>query len=54
MKNEFEEIKQKQSAKKDTSNVEGIEINTPDEALSFCRHITTIELKMLMQQALNN
>ena len=46
----FEEIKQKQSSKKDASNVEGVEINTPDEALSFCRHITTSELKMLTLQ----
>ncbi len=46
----FEEIKQKQSSKKDASNVEGVEINTPDEALTFCRHITTNELKMLTLQ----
>lgn len=46
----FEEIKQKQASKKDASKVEGVTIDSPDEALSFCRHIKSNEVKMLTLQ----
>ena len=46
----FDEIKQKQSSKKDASKVEGVTIDSPDESLSYYRHLTSNEIKMLTLQ----
>ena len=42
----FNEIRNEQSAKKNTS-VEGITIQTTDEALNYCRHLTNNEIRLL-------
>lgn len=39
----FNELREEQSGKKN-SNVEGITIQTTDEALNYCRHLTNDEI----------
>ena len=43
----FNEIRDKQSDKKNVSNVENIIINTTDEALNYCRHLTSSEIRLM-------
>lgn len=49
----FNEIRNKQSEKKNT-NIENAILNTPDEALSYCRHLTSNEIKLLTLQRIIN
>ena len=49
----FNEIRNKQSEKKNTF-VEGVTINTSDQALNYCRHLTSSEIKMLTLQRIIN
>lgn len=46
----FDEIKVKQSTKKDLKIVEGLRINTIDESLNYNRHLATGEIKLLTLQ----
>ena len=50
----FNEIRDIQSGKKNISNVEGEVIETPDQALDYCRHLTSSEIKMLVLQRIIN
>lgn len=45
----FNEIRDKQSEKKNTC-VEGVTIQTTDQVLSYCRHLTNSEIKLLALQ----
>lgn len=49
----FNEIRNAQSCKKN-SNVEGITIQTTDEALNHCRHLTNNEIRLLVLQRIIN
>lgn len=49
----FNEIRDQQAAKKNTK-VEGITIQTPDEALNFCRHLTNSEIRLFVLQRIIN
>lgn len=49
----FNEIRNKQSEKKNTK-VEGVTIKTTDEALDYCRHLTSNEIKLLTLQRIIN
>lgn len=44
----FNEIRDKQSSKKNNIPVEGITMQTTDEALSYCRHLTNSEIKLFV------
>lgn len=44
----FNEIRDKQASKKNIGSVEGITIQTTDEALNYCRHLTSSEIKLLV------
>ncbi len=46
----FNEIRDKQSSKKNISVVEGIVIQTTDEALNYCRHLTNNEIRLMTLQ----
>lgn len=46
----FNEIRDKQSAKKNVNVVENITIETTDEALNYCRHLTSNEIRLLAIQ----
>ena len=46
----FNEIRDKQSSKKNISVVEGVVIETTDEALNYCRHLTNNEIRMMTLQ----
>lgn len=46
----FNEIRDQQANKKHVSVVEGVTINTADEALNFCRHLTCNEIRLLILQ----
>lgn len=46
----FNEIRDKQSSKKNTPVVEGVIIETTDEALNYCRHLTNNEIRPLTLQ----
>ncbi len=46
----FNEIRDKQSGKKNISVVEGIVIETSDEALNYCRHLTNNEIRLMTLQ----
>lgn len=50
----FNEIRDTQSAKKNINSVEGITIETTDEVLSYCRHMTSSEIKMMVLQRIIN
>ena len=50
----FNEIRDKQSAKKNINKVEGVTIETADEALHFCRHLTTNEIKLFVLERILN
>ena len=50
----FNEIRDKQSSKKNTHNIEGIVIETQDEALNYFRHLTVSEIRLLVLQRLIN
>lgn len=50
----FNEIRDKQSSKKNISVVEGVTINDMSEALNFCRHLTIPEIKMFVLQRVLN
>lgn len=43
----FNEIRDKQASKKNISSVEGIVIETTDEALNYCRHLTNNEIRLM-------
>ncbi len=44
----FNEIRDKQASKKNNNSVEGITIETTDEALNYCRHLTSSEIKLMV------
>lgn len=44
----FNEIRDKQASKKNINSVEGITIQTTDEALEYCRHLTSSEIKLMV------
>lgn len=44
----FNEIRDKQSSKKNLVPVEGITLETTDEALTYCRHLTSSEIKLMV------
>jgi hypothetical protein len=44
----FNEIRDKQASKKNISSIEGITIETTDEALNYCRHLTSSEIKLMV------
>lgn len=44
----FNEIRDKQASKKNIGSVEGITIQTTDEALIYCRHLTSSEIKLMV------
>lgn len=44
----FNEIRDKQASKKNISSVEGMTIETTDEALNYCRHLTSSEIKLMV------
>ena len=46
----FNEIRDKQSSKKNISVVEGVVIETTDEALNYCRHLTNNEIRLMTLQ----
>lgn len=50
----FEEIRGKQSTKKENQIVEDIIINTPDEVINFRRHLTNSEIRLLTLQRIIN
>lgn len=50
----FNEIRDKQSSKKNIINVEGIVIETADQALNYYRHLTSGEIKLLVLQRILN
>lgn len=49
----FNEIREEQSGKKN-SKVEGITIHTTDEALNYCRHLTSSEIRLFVLQRIIN
>lgn len=49
----FNEIRDKQSEKKNTC-VEGVTIQTTDEVINFCRHLTNSEIRLLTLQRIIN
>ena len=49
----FNELREEQSGKKN-SKVEGITIQTTDEALNFCRHLTSNEIRLFVLQRIIN
>ena len=50
----FNEIRDKQSSKKNIRNVEGVVIETADQALYYYRHLTSGEIKLLVLQRILN
>lgn len=46
----FNEIRDKQSSKKNNGVVEGITVETSDEAINYCRHLTNNEIRLLTLQ----
>lgn len=50
----FNEIRDKQSSKKNINNVEGITIQTADEALDYYRHLTANQIRLLVLQRIIN
>lgn len=50
----FNEIRDNQAVKKNVSKVEGVTIETADEALHFYRHLTANEIKLLVLQRILN
>ncbi len=50
----FNEIRDKQSDKKNISMVEGVTIETSDEALNYYRHLSANEIKLLTLQRIIN
>lgn len=49
----FNELREQQSGKKN-SKVEGITIQTTDEALNYCRHLTSNEIRLFVLQRIIN
>lgn len=50
----FNEIRNKQASKKHVSVVEGVVIETTDEALNYCRHLTNNEIRLMTLQRIIN
>lgn len=50
----FNEIRDAQSSKKNISVVEGVVIETSDEALNYCRHLTNNEIRLMTLQRIIN
>lgn len=50
----FNEIRDKQSSKKNISIVEGVTIDDIGEALNYCRHLTISEIKLFIMQRILN
>lgn len=50
----FNEIRDKQSSKKNISIVEGVTIDNMSDALNYCRHLTISEIKMFVIQRVLN
>lgn len=50
----FNEIRDKQSAKKNSGVVEGLTIEAPDDVLAYGRHLTSMEIKMLVLNRIVN
>lgn len=50
----FNEIRDVQSSKKNITTVEGVVIETSDEALNYCRHLTHNEIRLMTLQRIIN
>lgn len=50
----FNEIRNAQSSKKNVSVVEGVVVQTSDEALNYCRHLTSNEIRLMTLQRIIN
>lgn len=50
----FNEIRDKQASKKNIQIVEGVVIETKDEALRYCRHLTASDIRLLTLQRIIN
>ena len=50
----FNEIRDAQASKKNINCVEGITIETTDEALDYCRHLTSDEIRLMVLQRILN
>lgn len=50
----FNEIRDKQASKKHVSVVEGVVIETTDEVLNYCRHLTNNEIRLMTLQRIIN
>ena len=50
----FNEIRDKQASKKNIQIVEGVEIETKDEALRYFRHLTALDVRLLTLQRIIN
>jgi len=50
----FNEIRDEQSSKKNISVVEGLTIQTTDQALNYCRHLTNGEIKLFVLSRIIN
>lgn len=50
----FNEIRNEQSAKKNINSIENLTIEASDEALNYCRHLTSSEIKLLVLHRIIN
>lgn len=50
----FNELRDAQASKKNISVVEGVVIETSDEALNFCRHLTNNEIRLMALERIIN
>jgi hypothetical protein len=50
----FNEIRDVQASKKNGSTVEGVTVQTSDEALNYCRHLTNNEIRLMTLQRIIN
>ncbi|WP_202906793.1 hypothetical protein [Abyssisolibacter fermentans] len=50
----FNEIRNTQAGKKNTSVVEGVTLEAPDEVLNYGRHLTTTEIRLLVLNRILN
>lgn len=50
----FNEIRDKQASKKNIGNVEGVVIETMEEAINYCRHLTSNEIRLMVLHRIIN
>lgn len=50
----FNEIRDAQASKKNINSVEGVTIETTDEVLDYCRHLTSNEIRLMALQRILN